>query len=88
MLTQQCERYGGEDLVSGQETLEMLTNLQESWIEVCLQLFRRHSGPDGVPPKGQEAMRELAKTITELQNQLGIRINGESGENQGLQFLT
>ncbi|XP_026054641.1 axonemal dynein light chain domain-containing protein 1-like [Carassius auratus] len=79
VLTQQCERYGGVDLVSGQETLEMLTNLQESWIEICLQLFRRHPGPDGGPPKGQEAMRELAKAITELQNQLGIRISGESG---------
>lgn len=88
VLTPQCERYGGEDLVAGQETLEMLTNLQESWIEVCLQLFRRHPGPDGEPPKGQEAMRELAKTITELQNQLAIRINGESGKNQGLWFLT
>lgn len=70
--------------MSGQETLEMLTNLQESWIEVCLHLFRRHPGPDGGPPKGQEATRELAKTITELQNQLGIRISGESGENQAL----
>ncbi|XP_059424679.1 axonemal dynein light chain domain-containing protein 1 [Carassius carassius] len=79
VLTQQCERYGGVDLVSGQETLEMLTNLQESWIEICLQLFRRHPGPEGGPPKGQEAMRELAKSITELQNQLGIRISGESG---------
>ncbi|XP_051766986.1 axonemal dynein light chain domain-containing protein 1 [Ctenopharyngodon idella] len=87
VLTQQCERYGGEDLVSGQETLEMLTNLQESWIEVCLQLFRRHPGADGVPPKGQEAMRELAKTITELQNQLGIRINGESGIHATLMLL-
>ncbi|XP_050951603.1 axonemal dynein light chain domain-containing protein 1 isoform X2 [Labeo rohita] len=87
MLTQQCERYGGEDLVSGQETLEMLTNLQESWIEVCLQLFRRHPGPDGGPPKGQVAMRELAKTITELQNELGIRISGESGIHATLMLL-
>ncbi|KAK7126779.1 hypothetical protein R3I94_018085 [Phoxinus phoxinus] len=86
-LMQQCERYGGEDLVSGQETLEMLTNLQESLVEVCLQLFRRHPGLDGVPPKGQEAMRELAKTITELQNQLGIRINGESGIHATLMLL-
>ncbi|XP_016394223.1 axonemal dynein light chain domain-containing protein 1-like [Sinocyclocheilus rhinocerous] len=87
VLTQQCERYGGEDLVSGQETLEMLTNLQESWIEVCLQLFRRHPGSDGGPPKGQEAMRELAKVITELQNQLGIRISGESGIHATLMLL-
>ncbi|KAG1945757.1 axonemal dynein light chain domain-containing protein 1 isoform X2 [Pimephales promelas] len=86
-LMQQCERYGGEDLVSGQETLEILTNLQESWVEVCLQLFRRHPGLDGAPPKGQEAMRELAKTITELQNQLGIRINGESGIHAKLMLL-
>lgn len=70
--------------MSGQETLEMLTNLQESWNEVCLQLFRRHPGTDGGPPKGQEAMRELAKAITDLQNQLGIRISGENGENQAL----
>uniref|UniRef100_A0A671SZF5 Axonemal dynein light chain domain-containing protein 1-like n=1 Tax=Sinocyclocheilus anshuiensis TaxID=1608454 RepID=A0A671SZF5_9TELE len=87
VLTQQCERYGGEGLVSGQETLEMLTNLQESWIEVCLQLFRRHPGPNGGQPEGQEAMRELAKTITELQNQLGIRISGESGIHATLMLL-
>lgn len=84
VLTQQCERYGGEELVSGQETLEMLTNLQEAWIEVCLRLFRRHPASDGGPPKGQEAMGELAKTIAELHKQLGIRINGESGEMQDL----
>ncbi|XP_077082450.1 axonemal dynein light chain domain-containing protein 1 isoform X1 [Siphateles boraxobius] len=87
VLMQQCERYGGEDLVSGQETLEKLTSLQESWVEVCLQLFRRHPGLDGASPKGQEAMRELAKTITELQNQLGIRINGESGIHATLMLL-
>ncbi|XP_067271945.1 axonemal dynein light chain domain-containing protein 1 [Pseudorasbora parva] len=87
VLTQHCERYGGEDLVSGQETLEMLANLQKSWIEVFLQLFRRHPGPNGVPPKGQEAMRELAMTITELLNQLGIRINGESGIHATLMLL-
>lgn len=66
--------------MSGQETLEMLTNLQESWIEVCLRLFRRHPASDSGPPKGQEAMGELAKAITELHKQLGIRINGESGK--------
>ncbi|NP_001082846.1 axonemal dynein light chain domain-containing protein 1 [Danio rerio] len=87
VLTQQCERYGGEDLVSGQETLELLKKLQESWIEVCLDLFKRHTGPDGGPPKGQEAMRGLKRTITEFLSQLGIRINGESGIHAMLMFL-
>ncbi|XP_056615351.1 axonemal dynein light chain domain-containing protein 1 [Triplophysa dalaica] len=88
VLTQQCERYGGEELVSSQETLEMLTNLQESWIEVCLRLFRRHPASDGGPPKGQEAMGELSKTITELHKQLRIRINGESGIHATLMSLS
>ncbi|KAA0712123.1 Axonemal dynein light chain domain-containing protein 1 [Triplophysa tibetana] len=88
VLTQQCERYGGEELVSSQETLEMLTNLQESWIEVCLRLFRRHPASDGGPPKGQEAMGELSKTITELHKQLRIRINGESGIHAMLMSLS
>lgn len=76
----QCERYGGEDLLSGQETLNTLTQLQEAWVEVCLQLFRRHPAPGGEPPKGQVAMRELDGAVTELHKQLSTRISGESGE--------
>ncbi|XP_051549313.1 axonemal dynein light chain domain-containing protein 1 [Myxocyprinus asiaticus] len=87
VLMEQCEHYGGEDLVSAQKTLEMLTDLQESWIEVCLQLFRRHPTSDGGPPRGQESMRELAKSITELHKQLGIRINGENGIHTTLMLL-
>ncbi|TRY82878.1 hypothetical protein DNTS_001523 [Danionella cerebrum] len=78
-LTEQCERYGGEGLVSTLETLEMLSNLQESWIELCLQLFRRHPCPNGGSPTGQEDMRDVSKTITEFLKQLGIRASGESG---------
>ncbi|XP_051980150.1 axonemal dynein light chain domain-containing protein 1 [Xyrauchen texanus] len=87
VLMEQCERYGGEDLVSALKTLEMLADLQESWIEVCLQLFRRHPTSDGGPPKGQESMRELAKYITELHKQLEIRINGENGIHTTLMLL-
>ncbi|XP_062869350.1 LOW QUALITY PROTEIN: axonemal dynein light chain domain-containing protein 1 [Trichomycterus rosablanca] len=87
VLTVQCERYGGEDLLSGQETLKTLVQLQESWEELFLQLFRRHSGPDGEPPQGQAAMRELCHTVTELHKQLGTRINGESGIHKQLMTL-
>ncbi|KAI4899063.1 hypothetical protein NFI96_031205 [Prochilodus magdalenae] len=79
VLTIQCERYGGEELLSSQETLSTLTQLQGEWMEVCLQLFRRHPAPDGGPPQGQAAMRELSGAVTELHKQLGTRINGESG---------
>lgn len=76
----QCERYGGADLLSGQETLHTLGQLQDSWVEVCMQLFRRHPVLDREAPKGQVAMKELSHAITELHTQLGIRINGESGK--------
>lgn len=76
----QCERYGGEDLLSGQETLHRLEQLQDSWVELCMQLHRRHPALDGEPPKSQAAMRELSHAITELHTQLGIRISGESGK--------
>ncbi|KAI5101069.1 axonemal dynein light chain domain-containing protein 1 [Silurus meridionalis] len=82
VLTMQCERYGGEDLLSGQETLRTLGQLQDSWVEVCMQMFKRHPGLDGETPKGQENMRELSRAIAELLTQLGVRINGESGIHQ------
>ncbi|KAG7327535.1 hypothetical protein KOW79_009141 [Hemibagrus wyckioides] len=87
VLSMQCERYGGADLLSGQETLHTLGQLQDSWVEVCMQLFRRHPVLDRETPKGQVAMKELSHAITELHTQLGIRINGESGIQQQLTTL-
>ncbi|XP_036375386.1 axonemal dynein light chain domain-containing protein 1 [Megalops cyprinoides] len=79
MLTVQCERYGGEDLLSCQETLNLLSQLQEDWVDTALGLFRRHPRADGEPPKGQESMRELSGAVSELHRQLGTRVTGESG---------
>ncbi|GAA6075575.1 axonemal dynein light chain domain-containing protein 1 isoform X1, partial [Tachysurus ichikawai] len=79
-----CERYGGANLLSGQETIQTLEQLQDSWVEVCMQLFRRHPALDKEAPNDQAAMRELSHAITELYTQLGIRIDGESGIHQQL----
>uniref|UniRef100_A0A8B9K6W1 Axonemal dynein light chain domain containing 1 n=1 Tax=Astyanax mexicanus TaxID=7994 RepID=A0A8B9K6W1_ASTMX len=78
-LTRLCERYGGEDLLSFQEILNTLTELQAAWVEVFLKLFRRHLGPHREPPQGQATMRELSGAVTEFHKQLGTRVNGESG---------
>lgn len=80
MLTGQCERYGGEELLSGQETINTLSLLQDSWVEVALQVFRRHPAPDGDPPKGQATIKTLGISVAELHQEMSIRINGESGE--------
>ncbi|KAM3876282.1 axonemal dynein light chain domain-containing protein 1-like [Diretmus argenteus] len=78
-LTQQCERYGGEELLNFHQALDELGRLQESWVDLGLQLFRRHPAPDGAPPGGQEAMRDLGRMVSELHKQLDTRVNGESG---------
>ncbi|KAG5275416.1 hypothetical protein AALO_G00120060 [Alosa alosa] len=87
MLTTQCERYGGEELLSGQETINALMQLQETWVEVGLQVFRRHPAPDGEPPKGQEAIKMIGRSVSELHKQMGTRINGESGIHKELMSL-
>ncbi|CAL8309343.1 unnamed protein product [Lota lota] len=78
-LTVQCERYSGEQMLSCQDSLKNLVDLQDSWVEVALHVFRRHLGPDGEPPRGQEAMRELGRVVSELHQQLETRVNGENG---------
>ncbi|KAJ8278742.1 hypothetical protein COCON_G00058080 [Conger conger] len=79
LLTAQCEHYGGEDLLSCQETLGLLSRLQDDWVEVGFQLFRRHLGPDREAPKGQATMRELGRAVSDLHKQLETRVIGESG---------
>ncbi|XP_053369418.1 axonemal dynein light chain domain-containing protein 1 [Clarias gariepinus] len=87
VLTMQCERYGGEELLTFQETLHTLEQLQDLWVEVYVQLFMRHPSWDGEAPKGPAAMRELSCAINELHTQLGICISGESGIHQQLVTL-
>jgi len=79
-LTEQCERYSGDELLSYQDSLRALLALQDSWVEAALRVLRRHPGPDGAPPRGQEALMELDRVVSELHLQLETRANGESGQ--------
>uniref|UniRef100_A0A8C4YUH2 Axonemal dynein light chain domain containing 1 n=1 Tax=Gadus morhua TaxID=8049 RepID=A0A8C4YUH2_GADMO len=78
-LTVQCERYSGEQMLSCQDSLKDLVDLEDSWVEVALCVFRRHPGLDGEPPRGQEAMRKQGRVVSELHQQLETRVNGENG---------
>ena len=76
----QCERYSGEQMLSCQDSLKDLVDLEDSWVEVALCVFRRHPGLDGEPPRGQEAMRKQGRVVSELHQQLETRVNGENGQ--------
>uniref|UniRef100_A0A3B4WDQ0 Axonemal dynein light chain domain containing 1 n=1 Tax=Seriola lalandi dorsalis TaxID=1841481 RepID=A0A3B4WDQ0_SERLL len=74
MLALQCERYQGEKLFCCQQTLSELGRVQERWLDKSLQLFRRHSSPDGETPGSQ-----LGRVLSELLKQLDTQVSGESG---------
>ncbi|XP_076583081.1 axonemal dynein light chain domain-containing protein 1 [Chaetodon auriga] len=78
-LALQCERYQGEKLLCCQQTLAEFGRVQERWLKMSLQLFRRHPSPDGEPPGGQQALRELDRVLSELLKQLDTQVSGESG---------
>ncbi|KAI7790811.1 putative axonemal dynein light chain domain-containing protein 1 [Triplophysa rosa] len=73
---------------SQRETIQSVRAHVVKWQKFCEDQIRRHPASDGGPPKGQEAMGELSKTITELHKQLGIRINGGSGIHATLMSLS
>ncbi|XP_066548182.1 axonemal dynein light chain domain-containing protein 1 isoform X2 [Amia ocellicauda] len=87
MLTKECERYGGERLLSNQETLKTMSQLQEKWVDVGLLLFSRHLGSDGKSPPAQAVMMQLGRTLEKLHKQLGTRITGDSGIHKILMSL-
>lgn len=82
MLARQCERYQGEELFCRQQTLVELGRVQERWLNMSLQLFRRHSSPEGEPPANEPVLRELVKLLPELLKQLDTQATGETGERQ------
>ncbi|XP_051803396.1 axonemal dynein light chain domain-containing protein 1 isoform X2 [Acanthochromis polyacanthus] len=87
MLALQCEHYQGEKQLCCQQTLRELYSLQEKWVNTSLQLFKRHTSPDGEPPGGQQALRQLDKILSELLKQLETQVSGENGVHRRITSL-
>uniref|UniRef100_A0A3Q3GTL8 Axonemal dynein light chain domain containing 1 n=1 Tax=Labrus bergylta TaxID=56723 RepID=A0A3Q3GTL8_9LABR len=78
-LTLLCECYQGEKLLGCQQTLGELARVQESWLNMSLELFRRHPSLDGEAPEGQRTLRDLDKDLSEVLKQLDTQVSGETG---------
>ncbi|XP_039456633.1 axonemal dynein light chain domain-containing protein 1 isoform X3 [Oreochromis aureus] len=79
MLALLCDHYQGEKQLNCQQTLGELGDIQDRWLNMSLQLFRRHASADGGPPEGQHAQRELDKELCELLRELDVKADGENG---------
>ncbi|XP_026179535.1 axonemal dynein light chain domain-containing protein 1 [Mastacembelus armatus] len=86
-LALQCEHYQGEKVLGHQQTLAELGPIQESWLNLSLQLFRRHPSSDGEAPDGQWALGELERVLSELLEQLDMQVNGENGIHRQIMSL-
>ncbi|KAM8745860.1 axonemal dynein light chain domain-containing protein 1 isoform 1-T1 [Acanthopagrus schlegelii] len=78
-LALQSEHYEGEKLLCCQQTLNEIGCIQERWLDMSLQLFRRHPAPNGETPGSQQVLRELGMVLPELLKQLDTQVSGESG---------
>uniref|UniRef100_A0A671Y7A3 Axonemal dynein light chain domain containing 1 n=1 Tax=Sparus aurata TaxID=8175 RepID=A0A671Y7A3_SPAAU len=78
-LALQSELYEGEKLLCCKQTLSEIGCIQERWLDMSLQLFRRHPAPNGETPGSQQVLRELDRVLPELLKQLDTQVSGESG---------
>ncbi|XP_075688587.1 axonemal dynein light chain domain-containing protein 1 [Rhinoderma darwinii] len=84
MLVEEQQRFEGNNVLSGQESLKVASEFQKEWSQLGEKLLKRHQGLDGSPAPEQEAMDGLNNTIEELSEQYRIRVEGENGVAKGL----
>ncbi|KAG2464534.1 AXDN1 protein, partial [Polypterus senegalus] len=79
MLTVESTRYGGEELLSNQENVKTMTQLQQEWNEILLTILGRHPNVEQENTSVRETMKEITRIVQDLHQQLGIQITGENG---------
>ena len=57
------ERFGGESLLSGQETLTRVTAQVEGWTDCAIQLFSRHNHDGATEHPNHAGMLHLTKVF-------------------------
>ncbi|XP_029939538.1 axonemal dynein light chain domain-containing protein 1 [Salarias fasciatus] len=83
----ECESYQGEKQLCCQQTLSELRSIQEKWINMSFQLFRRHFSPGSELPGGHQVLKELDSLLSELLNHLESQVTGENGIHKKITLL-
>uniref|UniRef100_A0A8C4SSZ3 Uncharacterized protein n=1 Tax=Erpetoichthys calabaricus TaxID=27687 RepID=A0A8C4SSZ3_ERPCA len=80
MLTVESTRYGGEELLSNQENVKTMAQLQQEWNDILLTVLGRHPNVEQENTSVRETMKEITKVVQDLHQELGIQITGENGK--------
>ncbi|ELU17826.1 hypothetical protein CAPTEDRAFT_221957 [Capitella teleta] len=86
-LGHESEKFGGDILLSGQEALQEITRLVESWTDCALKVFNRHRGENGEDHPDHLNMLNMNEEIAVLVKQYHVRLTGENGVATGLIHL-
>ncbi|XP_074655207.1 axonemal dynein light chain domain-containing protein 1-like [Tubulanus polymorphus] len=83
-IGQAVEQFGGDIMLTQQETLENIRKEVEGWTDCGLIVFNRHRGEDGSPYPDHDNMMHMNSEIDDLLTQYQIRLTGENGVARGI----
>ena len=63
ILRMEAEKFGGEILLEGEESLYEITKRVEGWTDCALKVFGRHKSEDGTNYPDHEHMKTLNLVI-------------------------
>ncbi|XP_077986638.1 axonemal dynein light chain domain-containing protein 1-like isoform X2 [Glandiceps talaboti] len=85
-INKEVEKFGGDVLLSFEESMYQIHKQMEGWTETALKIFSRHLADDGTEFPAHEKMLAMNKDVESLMELFKVRVNGENGVAKG--FIT
>ncbi|PIK62067.1 putative axonemal dynein light chain domain-containing protein 1 [Apostichopus japonicus] len=83
VLNKEVEKFGGDVLLTREDSLEQVQKQVDVWTETALQVFNRHKPNDSINNPNQEKLEEMIQECQQLHTQYQTRTNGENGTARG-----
>nr|XP_006825300.1 PREDICTED: axonemal dynein light chain domain-containing protein 1-like [Saccoglossus kowalevskii] len=85
-INKEVEKFGGDVLLSFEESMYHINKQMEGWTETALKVFSRHLSDDGTEFPAHEKMLVMNKLVENFMELFKVRVNGENGVAKG--FIT
>lgn len=84
LISKDGERFGGDMLLSNQETLNEMKREVLAWTDMALTVYRRHKPEQQDIHPLSNTMNEIGELLHDLTKQLQVRVSGENGVARGM----